>query len=223
MVEISTSVLSINKENAIKTLYELEVAKTDYFHIDVMDGNFVENNTNNTMLEYCEYLNSITNIPLDIHLMVADVEEYIKQYLVFEPNIITFHIEAAKNIEEAKKWINLIKENNCKVGVSIKPNTSIEEVYDVLPYIHNVLVMTVEPGKGGQELIPKTIEKIKMLKQYVNENKLEVDIAADGGINLENVQKLTTAGCNIIVAGVSVTSSGNYKETIQKLKELSQS
>ena len=223
MVEISTSVLSINKENAIKTLYELEVAKTDYFHIDVMDGNFVENNTNNTMLEYCEYLNSITNIPLDIHLMVADVEEYIKQYLVFEPNIITFHIEAAKNIEEAKKWINLIKENNCKVGVSIKPNTNIEEVYDVLPYIHNVLVMTVEPGKGGQELIPKTIEKIKMLKQYVNENKLEVDIAADGGINLENVQKLTTAGCNIIVAGVSVTSSGNYKETIQKLKELSQS
>ena len=223
MVEISTSVLSINKENAIKTLYELEVAKTDYFHIDVMDGNFVENNTNNTMLEYCEYLNSITNIPLDIHLMVTDVEEYIKQYLVFEPNIITFHIEAAKNIEEAKKWINLIKENNCKVGVSIKPNTNIEEVYDVLPYIHNVLVMTVEPGKGGQELIPKTIEKIKMLKQYVNENKLEVDIAADGGINLENVQKLTTAGCNIIVAGVSVTSSGNYKETIQKLKELSQS
>ena len=223
MVEISTSVLSINKENAIKTLYELEVAKTDYFHIDVMDGNFVENNTNNTMLEYCEYLNSITNIPLDIHLMVTDVEEYIKQYLVFEPNIITFHIEAAKNIDEAKKWINLIKGNNCKVGVSIKPNTNIEEVYDVLPYIHNVLVMTVEPGKGGQELIPKTIEKIKMLKQYVNENKLEVDIAADGGINLENVQKLTTAGCNIIVAGVSVTSSGNYKETIQKLKELSQS
>ena len=219
MVEVSTSILSIKKEEAIKTLYNLETAKTDYFHIDVMDGKFVENNTHDTMLEYCEYLNSITTIPLDVHLMVADVKEYIKSYLVFEPNTITFHLEAAKDIAELKEWIKFVKENNCKVGISIKPNTPVEKLYEILPYIHTVLIMTVEPGKGGQKLIPETIEKIKTLKQYIEKNNLEVDIEADGGINTENVKELTKAGCNIIVAGTAITSSSNYAETIRKLKE----
>ncbi len=219
MVEVSTSILSIKKEEAIKTLYNLETAKTDYFHIDVMDGKFVENNTHDTMLEYCEYLNSITTIPLDVHLMVEDVKEYIKSYLVFEPNTITFHLEAAKDIEELKEWIKFVKENNCKVGISIKPNTPVEKLYEILPYIHTVLIMTVEPGKGGQKLIPKMIEKIKTLREYIEENHLEVDIEADGGINTENVKELTKAGCNIIVAGTAITSSNNYAETIRKLKE----
>ena len=219
MVEVSTSILSVKKEESLKTLYNLEAAKTDYFHIDVMDGIFVENNTHDTMLEYCEYLNSITTIPLDVHLMVADVKEYIKSYLVFEPNTITFHLEAAKDISELKEWIKFVKENNCKVGISIKPNTPVERLYEILPYIHTVLMMTVEPGKGGQKLIPKTIEKIKTLKEYIEENHLEVDIEADGGINTENVKELIKAGCNIIVAGTAITSSNNYAETIKKLKE----
>lgn len=219
MVEISTSILNIKKEGAIKTLYNLETAKTDYFHIDVMDGNFVENNTNDTMLEYCEYLNSITNVPLDVHLMVADVEEYIKSYLVFEPNTITVHYEAAEDIDELKKWVKLIKDSHCKAGVSIKPNTPVEEIYEILPYVHTVLIMTVEPGKGGQKLIPETIEKIRKLKKHIEENGLELDIEADGGINLDNVKKITEAGCNIIVAGTAITNSNNYAETIQKLKK----
>ena len=219
MVEISTSILNIKKEGAIKTLYNLETAKTDYFHIDVMDGNFVENNTNDTMLEYCEYLNSITNVPLDVHLMVADVEEYIKSYLVFEPNTITVHYEAAENIDELKKWVKLIKDSHCKAGVSIKPNTPVEETYEILPYVHTVLIMTVEPGKGGQKLIPETIEKIRKLKKHIEENGLELDIEADGGINLDNVKKIIEAGCNIIVAGTAITNSNNYAETIQKLKK----
>ena len=219
MVEVSTSILSIDKENAIQTLYNLEIAKTDYFHIDVMDGKFVENNTNDLMLEYCEYLNSITNIPLDVHLMVEDVEEYIKSYLVFEPNIITFHYEASKNKEELMKWIKYVKENNCRVGISVKPNTNIEEIYDILPYIHMVLVMTVEPGKGGQKLIPETIEKIRKLKEYIDENNLEIDIEADGGINLDNMQIIKEAGCNIIVAGTSIVKAENYGEVIKKFKE----
>lgn len=219
MVEISTSILNVKREEAVKTLYNLEAAKTDYFHIDVMDGEFVENNTNDLMLEYCEYLNSITNLPLDVHLMVKDVEQYIKSYLVFEPNIITFHLEAAKSDEELQRWIQLIKENNCKVGISIKPNTKVEEIYKILPYIHMVLVMNVEPGKGGQKLIPETIEKIAKLKEYIDKNNIEVDIEADGGINLENVEKIKEAGCNIIVAGNSIVNSNNYAETIQNLKK----
>lgn len=219
MVEVSTSILSVKKEEAIKTFYNLETAKTDYFHVDVMDGMFVENNTEDIMTEYCEYLNSITNIPLDVHLMVEDAEKYIKEYAVFEPNIITVHYEAASDIEELKRWIELIKQNHCKVGVSIKPNTKVEEILSILPYIHLLLVMTVEPGKGGQKLIPETIEKISELKQYIVQNNLEVDIEADGGIGVNNVNTLAEAGCNIVVAGSAIINSDNYEETIQKLKQ----
>ena len=218
MVEVSTSILSIDKENAIKTLYNIETSKTDYFHIDVMDGKFVKNNTNDVMLEYCEYLNSITTVPLDVHLMVEDVEQYIKSYLIFEPNTITFHYEVAKNEDELKKWIDLLKENNCKVGISIKPETPVEKIYKFLPYVHSVLVMTVEPGEGGQKLIDECILKIQKLKQYIDENNLDVYIEADGGINTENAEKLVNAGCDIIVSGTAITKSNNFAETIKKLK-----
>lgn len=218
MAEVATSILSVKKDEAIKIFYNLESAGTDYYHIDVMDGEFVKNNTIDLMLEYCEYLKSITNVPLDVHLMVQDVEEFIKGYAIFEPNNITFHYEACKNKEELLKFVNLIKENNCKVGVSIKPNTEAEEIYDILPYIHTVLVMTVEPGQGGQKLIKETIEKIKKLKKYIQENNLDTEIEADGGINLENVDELKNAGCDIIVAGTSIINSKDFKDTIKKMK-----
>lgn len=218
MAEVATSILSVKKDEAIKIFYNLESAGTDYYHIDVMDGEFVKNNTIDLMLEYCEYLKSITNVPLDVHLMVQDVEEFIKGYAIFEPNNITFHYEACKNKEELLKFVNLIKENNCKVGVSIKPDTEAEKIYDILPYIHTVLVMTVEPGQGGQKLIKETIEKIKKLKKYIQENNLDTEIEADGGINLENVDELKNAGCDIIVAGTSIINSKDFKDTIKKLK-----
>ena len=163
-MEISTSILNVKEENCIQTFYNLETAGTDYFHIDVMDGEFVENNTVEKMTKYAEYLNSITNVPLDVHLMVKDVMSFIKSFIIFNPRNITIHYETAKNKEELMSWINYIKENNCKVGISIKPNTEVEKIYDILPFIHTVLVMTVEPGKGGQDLIPNTIDKIKTLK-----------------------------------------------------------
>ncbi len=218
-MEVSTSILSVKKDNCIQTFYNLETAGTDYFHIDVMDGRFVENNTVDLMTEYSEYLNSITNIPLDVHLMVEDVMSYIKSFLSFEPRNITVHYEAAKNEKELLEWLSFIKENNCKAGISVKPNTPIKEIYGILPYVHTVLVMTVEPGKGGQELIPSTIERIKTLKEYIDTQGLEIDIEADGGINLDNVQSLKEAGCDIIVAGTSIISSNDFKETISKLKE----
>ena len=221
-MEVATSILNVKKENCIQTFYNLETAGTDYFHIDVMDGKFVENNTVELMTEYAEYLNSITNIPLDVHLMVEDVMPFIKSFLIFEPRNITIHYEAGKEEKELLEWITYIKENNCKAGISIKPNTEVEKIYEILPYVHTVLVMTVEPGKGGQELIPGTINKIRKLKEYIEENNLEVDIEADGGINLENIKQLKEAGCNIVVAGTCIINSENYKETIEKLKKLLQ-
>ncbi len=217
-MEVATSVLNVEKENCIKTFYNIETAGTDYFHIDVMDGKFVENNTVTQMIEYCEYLNSITRVPLDVHLMVEDAMSYIKSFLIFEPRNITVHYEAAKNKEELQEWIKYIKDNNCKVGISIKPETKVEEIYDLLPYIHTVLIMTVEPGKGGQKLIESTLDKIKELKKYIDDNDIEVDIEADGGINLDNIEKVREAGSNIVVAGTCIIKSENMKETIEKLK-----
>ena len=219
MVEVSTSILSINQENSIKTFYDLEVAKTDYFHIDVMDGEFVTNNTIEKMQAFSSQLKQISNIPLDVHLMVNDVKSFINAYLPYEPNIITFHLEACKDKEEALALIKFIKENNSKVGIAIKPNTEVEKLYEYLPSLHNVLVMTVEPGYGGQKLIPATIEKVRCLKQYAEDNNSEIDIEVDGGINLENVESLKEAGANMIVAGTAIVSSENYKETIQQLKQ----
>ena len=132
MVEVSASILNMDNENAIKNLYELETALIDYFHIDVMDGKFVKDNTTEKMIEYSEYISSISSLPLDIHLMVEDVEQYIKSFSVFEPNLITFHIEARKNKEEIFELIKLVKESNSRVGLAIKPNTKIEEIYNYL-------------------------------------------------------------------------------------------
>lgn len=218
MVEVSASILNMDNENAIKNLYELETAQIDYFHIDVMDGKFVKNNTTEKMIEYSEYISSISSLPLDIHLMVEDVEQYIKSFSVFEPNLITFHIEARKNKEEIFELIKLVKESNSRVGLAIKPNTKIEEIYNYLPYIHSVLIMTVEPGLGGQELIPETIEKISRMKKYLEQEKLEVDIQADGGINLQNIDLLKQAGVSNVVVGNALMKTKDKKDMINKLK-----
>ena len=217
-MEISTSILSVKKENCIQTFYNLETAGTDYFHIDVMDGKFVKNNTVKLMTEYSEYLNTITNVPLDVHLMVEDVLSFIKSFMIFEPRNIIIHYESAKTKEELLEWIEFIKKNNCKVGISIKPNTKVEDIFELLPLIHTVLIMTVEPGKGGQTLIEETIDKIRKLKEYIEKENLEVDIEADGGINTNNISNLADAGVDIAVVGTYLINSKDYKETINKLK-----
>lgn len=216
---ISTSILSVKEENSTKTFYNLEEAKTDYFHIDVMDGKFVENNTNERMLNYCNIIKQISNLPLDIHFMVNDVKQYAEEYLKFEPDIITFHYESCSTDEEVRDLIKFLKENNVKVGLSVKPDTKIEKVYKFLPNLYLVLVMTVEPGKGGQALIPETLEKIKNLKKHIEEEKLGTYIQADGGINLETIKDIKNAGTDITVAGSAIIKSEDYKETIKKLKE----
>ena len=220
MVEISTSILNVKKENASKIFYGLEVAHTDYFHIDVMDGKFVPKDTKEQMLEYTNTIKQISNIPLDVHLMVEDVKEFIDEYIDFNPNIITFQVEAAKSKNEVKELINYIKESNAKVGIAIKPNTKVEDIYEFLPYIHMCLVMTVEPGLGGQKLIPETLDKVRKLKKYIEENNIEIDIETDGGIKPENIEEVKEAGANIFVVGTAIIESENMEETIDTLRNL---
>ena len=219
MVEVSTSILTVEKGKEAETFFALEKSKTDYFHIDVMDGKFVEKNTYQNMIEYSSYIKRISNLPMDIHLMVEDVETGIEVFSAVEPNIITFHLEACQNKEEIMGNINLIKEKGSRVGIAIKPETPIEEIYEYLPYIHMCLIMTVEPGKGGQTLITDMIAKISTLKTYIERKNLEVDIEVDGGINLKTAKRVKDAGANILVAGTAILMASDYKVIIDELKE----
>lgn len=219
MVEVSTSLLSLKKGEETETFFGLEKAKTDYFHIDVMDGEFVEKDTYNKMLEYASYIKRISNLPLDVHLMVKDIDKAIDDFLPVEPNTITFHYEACKNKEDVMKYIKIIKDNNCKVGLSVKPDTNIEEIYEFLPYIHMCLIMTVEPGKGGQTLLTDMVDKIAKLKKYIDTNNIDIDIEADGGINLKTAEAVKNAGSNILVSGTAILMAKDYKIIIDELKK----
>ena len=219
MVEVSASILSIKEGEEASAFLELETAKTDYFHIDVMDGKFVEKNTYEKMLANASYIRRISNLPLDVHLMVENIKGTINDFLAVEPNIITFHWEACRNKEELYELIKYIKDNHCKVGISIKPNTKVEEIYEFLPYIHMCLIMTVEPGKGGQTFLKDMLNKIKTLKKYIEEQNLELDIEVDGGINLRTAPEVKEAGANILVAGTAIVMANDFKTIIDELKK----
>ncbi len=219
MVEVSTSILSVKEGNEANTFLRLETAKTDYFHIDVMDGKFVEKNNYQKMFENASYIKRISNIPLDVHLMVEDVKTALNDFISLEPNIITFHLESCNNKDEVYNMIKYIKENNCRVGIAVKPNTKIEDIFEYLPYIHMCLIMTVEPGKGGQTLLTDMLDKIKLLKEYILKQNLEIDIEADGGINLNTADKVKKAGANILVSGVAIIKANDFKVIIDELKK----
>ena len=132
--------------------------------------------------------------------------------------MITFHLEAIKDKEKIHEMIKLVKDNNCKVGIAIKPATEVKEIYEFLPYINTVLVMTVEPGKGGQALIPETLRKVRILKEYLNQHNLDTYIEADGGINLDTIDEVKDSGVDIAVVGNGILKTENYKTTVSKLK-----
>ena len=218
MYEVSTSILNAEKGKEAEVILALEKARTDYIHIDVMDGEFVEKNTYQKMLELSSYVRRISNMPLDVHLMVKDVETAINIFAPVEANLMTFHLEACKDEEEVFKFINMIKDNHSRVGIAVKPDTKIEEIYKFLPFIHVVLVMTVEPGKGGQTLISDMVDKIGTLKNHIDENNLDTVIEVDGGINLATCERVKEAGASMLVAGTAILMAKDYGDIIEDLK-----
>lgn len=220
MAEVSASILNlVGNEDATHEFYDLEVSKTDYFHIDVMDGKFVEKDTSEAMKDFSLTLSHITNIGLDVHLMVENIEEFIDEYIDLEPEYISFHEEVSKTHERTMELIKLIKENGIKAGLAINPATPIDNIKEYLPYIHLVIIMTVVAGKGGQKFMPETLEKIKELRKYIDENGFNVNIEVDGGINFETAKLVKEAGTDMMVCGSFLINSENRKETIKKLKE----
>ena len=220
MAEVSISILDVKEDDSIKTFYNLETAKPDYFHIDVMDGKFVKENNLEKMRDYTLKIHSMTMTPLDVHLMVEDPKNEFDYFIDQGADKITFHYEVYKSNDDILNDIKYLIQNHVKVGIAINPDTDIEKVYEILPYVHSVLIMTVFPGKGGQDIIEATIEKIRSLKNYCLENDLDLDIEADGGINDKNADKVVKAGANIIVSGSYILKSKEYISDVKILKNI---
>ena len=175
MAEVAVSVLDVEEKDALNVFYNIETAKIDYFHIDVMDGEFVQNENVLKMRDYALKLQSISMTPLDVHLMVKRPMEHIDYFIDSGADRITFHIEACENSEKVTEIIKYLKDNGIKVGIAINPETRAKDVYEYLPYIHMALVMSVVPGQGGQKFIETSIEKIKNIKKYCKENDIVVE------------------------------------------------
>ena len=214
-IKISPSILSADFSKLGSEILELEKAKADLIHIDVMDGHFVPNITIGP--DMINKLRKYTSLPFDVHLMISPVHNFIKNFADAGADIITIHPEAT---DDLKSSIKKIKSFNKKAGVSLNPETSIDKVLPVLDSIDLVLIMSVNPGFGGQKFMKETLEKVKVLRKKIDAAKLNTQIEIDGGINFENSIMAKEAGVDILVSGTTIfkENNGDLKKNIQLLR-----
>ena len=215
VIKISPSILSADFSRLGKEIQNLEKAKADLIHIDVMDGHFVPNITIGP--EVIKKIRKYTSLPFDVHLMISPVHDFIKSFANAGADIITIHPEATDDLISS---IKEIKSYNKKVGISLNPETTIDKVMPVLNLIDLVLVMSVNPGFGGQKFIKETLNKIKLLRKEIDLKKLKTQIEIDGGINFETSKMAKEAGVDIIVSGTTIfnENDGNLKKNIELLR-----
>lgn len=214
MIKLAPSILSADFAKLLEDVKKVEKAGCEYLHIDVMDGHFVPNITLGPGI--VKSLRKDVNMIFDTHLMIENPDNYIKDFVDAGSDLIVVHVEACRHLH---RTIQNIKSYNVKAGVALNPATPIETIKHVLQDVDMVLIMTVNPGFGGQSFIESMIEKIKELKQIIDEKNLNVDIQVDGGIKPSNINQVVEAGANVIVAGSAIFNSENIEETVKLMRK----
>ncbi|MBN2796723.1 MAG: ribulose-phosphate 3-epimerase [Clostridia bacterium] len=215
MVKLAPSILSADFGDLLKDVKNVEAAGADWLHIDIMDGHFVPNISFGPMV--MKAIQNKTEMPFDVHLMIENPDLYIKDFVDAGAYMITVHEEACKHLH---RTIQLIKSYGVKAGVSLNPATSLSTLEEVLPELDMVLIMSVNPGFGGQSFIESSLEKIRRLKNMIDSRQLNVDIQVDGGVKLSNVKDVLDAGANIIVAGSAVFGADDLNKRVNDFKEI---
>ncbi|WP_284139907.1 MULTISPECIES: ribulose-phosphate 3-epimerase [unclassified Virgibacillus] len=214
MTKIAPSILSADFAKLGEEIKDVEAGGADYIHVDVMDGNFVPNITIGPLI--VDAIKPITSLPLDVHLMIQNPDQYIQAFADAGASIITVHQEACVHLH---RTIEMIKNAGVKAGVTINPGTPIEMIRDVLPNVDLVLIMTVNPGFGGQSFIYEAAEKIKQVAKWRKERNLTFEIEVDGGVNTETAKWCTDAGADVLVAGSAIFNKTDRQEAIQSIIE----
>jgi len=214
MKRIAPSILSADFSKLGEEVREVEACGADLIHCDVMDGHFVPNITIGPMV--IKALSKVTKLPLDVHLMIEKPERYIKEFIEAGSKMLTIHVEATTHLQ---RHIQHIKEQGVKAGVSLNPSTPLEALDYILSEADFVLIMTVNPGFGGQKFLRSMLPKIKQLRKMINEKGLSAEIEVDGGIGVENIKDASQAGADIFVAGNAIFGSGDYRKTIKEMRK----
>ncbi|OGP53701.1 MAG: ribulose-phosphate 3-epimerase [Deltaproteobacteria bacterium RBG_13_52_11b] len=214
MKKIAPSILSADFSRLGEEVRAVEAAGADVIHVDVMDGHFVPNITIGPVV--VQGLKKITTLPLDTHLMIEEPDRYIEAFAKAGSTWITVHAEVCRNL---RRTIKKIRELNVRPGVVLNPSTSLKTLDPVLEEIDLVLLMSVNPGFGGQSFISSVLKKVKRLRKIINQNDYPIEIEVDGGIKLENIEEVSKAGGDIFVLGTGIFKTGNYKDTILQLRE----
>lgn len=214
MVKISPSILSADFSKLGEEVAAAEKAGAELIHIDVMDGHFVPNITIGPLV--VKAIRGITKLPFDVHLMIENPDDYIKEFADSGADLITVHEESSVHLH---RTIQNIKECGAKAGVSLNPATPLGSIEDILPNVDMVLIMSVNPGFGGQKFIPESIQKIKQLEEMISGRKLDIEIEVDGGVTLDNVSEVDWAGADIVVMGSAFYNSKDYVATVKAVKE----
>ncbi len=212
MIKIAPSILSADFARLGEEIKAAEDAGAHVIHIDVMDGHFVPNITIGPLV--VEAIRKVTGLPLDVHLMIDDPDKYLKDFISAGADILTAHLEATAHLH---RTVQAIKEGGIKAGVSINPATPVWSLDDILDEVDVVLVMSVNPGFGGQEFIPNTIRKLKLLRKKISDAGFSALIEVDGGVKPQNAKEIVSAGADILVMGSAFFKSDNYAATMEKL------